>query len=407
LGTLDFIRSNLRWLGAGFLLKFSSCFGQTFFISIFAGYIQAAFGLSHGEWGSIYMYGTLASAIVMVWAGVSTDIFRVRSLGSCVMICLALSCIAMALVSQAWALILIIFALRFFGQGMSSHIASTGLARWFSATRGRAIAIASLGFSIGEALLPMIFVALIALIGWRGSWFVSAAILVALLPVLSKLLAEERTPKEAVLEKASFGMGMRHWSRPDVLRHRLFWLLLPSLLAPSAFGTAFFFWQVHIAETKGWTHLEMVSLFPVYTVTAVCVMLLSGLAIDRFGTRWIMPLHTLPIALGFLIFAGTDTIFIGALGIMFFAATSGMQATLPAALWAEFYGTENIGSIKALSTSIMVLGSAIGPGLTGWLIDGGLNFQDQISAISTVFLITTVLAGIGIWSCRSDLATTP
>lgn len=404
MGTLEFIRANLRWLSAGFLLKFASCFGQTFFISIFAGYIQIAFGLSHGEWGSIYMYGTLASAVVMVWAGISTDIFRVRSLGAVVMICLALACIAMALVSHVWTLVVIIFALRFFGQGMSSHIASTGLARWFSATRGRAISIASLGFSIGEALLPMIFVAVIAVIGWRASWVVSAVILIALLPVLARLLSQERTPKEAVREEEASGMRMRHWSRPEVLRHRLFWLLLPSLVAPSAFGTAFFFWQVHLAETKGWTHLEMVSLFPVYTVTAVCVMLVCGLAIDRFGTRWIMPLHTVPIALGFLIFSGAESFLLAALGIAFFATTSGMQATLPAAFWAEFYGTGNIGSIKALSTSLMVLGSAIGPGLTGWFIDQGLSFEQQIPTIAVIYLATSLLAALGIWSCNADLA---
>ena len=74
----DFLRLNLPWLSAGFLLTFLSSFGQTFFISLFAGEIRLAFGLSHGEWGGLYSLGTFASAMVMIWAGGLTDLFRLR-----------------------------------------------------------------------------------------------------------------------------------------------------------------------------------------------------------------------------------------------------------------------------------------------------------------------------------------
>ena len=91
MGYFEFIRSNIAWLLAGFILALSSSFGQTFFISIFAGKIQVYFNLSHGDWGSIYMIGTLASATVMIWAGTSSDIFRARSIGVFVLVGLSLS----------------------------------------------------------------------------------------------------------------------------------------------------------------------------------------------------------------------------------------------------------------------------------------------------------------------------
>jgi hypothetical protein len=37
---MNFITENARWLLATALLYFSSCFGQTFFISLFAGEIR-------------------------------------------------------------------------------------------------------------------------------------------------------------------------------------------------------------------------------------------------------------------------------------------------------------------------------------------------------------------------------
>ena len=60
---LAFLRDNAPWLTAGVLLTFLSSFGQTFFISIFAGHIREAFDLSHGQWGGIYTLGTTASAL--------------------------------------------------------------------------------------------------------------------------------------------------------------------------------------------------------------------------------------------------------------------------------------------------------------------------------------------------------
>jgi len=61
---IRFLSSNSRWLAAGGILTFLSSFGQTFFISIFAGEIRAEFGLSHGEWGGIYSLGKIGRAHV-------------------------------------------------------------------------------------------------------------------------------------------------------------------------------------------------------------------------------------------------------------------------------------------------------------------------------------------------------
>ena len=116
MGYFEFIRSNIAWLLAGFILALNSSFGQTFFISIFAGKIQAYFNLSHGDWGSIYMIGTLASAAIMIWAGTSSDIFRARSIGVFVLVGLSLSTLLMALNPAVWLLPFIVFLLRFLGQ---------------------------------------------------------------------------------------------------------------------------------------------------------------------------------------------------------------------------------------------------------------------------------------------------
>src|SRR6056297_1501004 len=113
---LRFVRNNAPFLLVGALLTFLSSFGQTFFIAVFGGDIRTAFGLSNGDWGLIYMLGTGASAVAMLFAGGLVDRFRVRSLGIAVVGLLAGSCLAMAFNPYAAALPVVIFALRFFGQ---------------------------------------------------------------------------------------------------------------------------------------------------------------------------------------------------------------------------------------------------------------------------------------------------
>jgi MFS family permease len=399
----DFLRQNALWLGAGGLLTFLSSFGQTFFISIFAGEIRTEFGLSHGAWGGIYTAGTAASAVVMVWSGGLTDRFRVRVIGPVILVGLAAACVAMAVNHAVWMLPVVIFLLRFFGQGMTSHIAVVAMSRWFVAMRGRALSIATLGFSLGEALLPVTFVALMAFVDWHYLWLVAAVICLSGIPLLIAALRNERTPQSMAESNSSTGMNARYWTRNQAMAHPLFWFMVPALLGPSAFGTAFFFHQVHIAEVKNWSHVELVALFPIYTGMGIVAMILSGWALDRFGTARLMPFIQLPMAASFVVFAYAAEPIAALFGFMFFAMTTGSHATMSNAFWAEFYGTAHIGSIKAMAAAVMVLGSALGPGITGFGIDLGIGIETQFLWIAGYFLLTTISMMIGIGGSKGAL----
>ncbi|WP_116132853.1 MFS transporter [Tropicimonas sp. IMCC34043] len=393
---LEFLRDNARWLAAGFLLALISSFGQTYFISVFAGAIRAEFGLSHGGWGAIYSAATFVSAMVMLWAGGLTDRYRVRVLAMVVLPAFALACLAMALVPSVWLLAPVLFALRLAGQGMTVHVAVVAMGRWFVANRGKALAVAVLGISLGEALMPLGFVALMGLTGWRALWAVAAVCILLVLPLLLGLLRRERTPQDDIAANPAPGMGGRHWRRGDVLHHWLFWAMAPLILGPPAFITALFFQQVHLAGIKDIAHLSLVALFPLYSLAGVGSMVLSGIALDRLGTAPLIPFLLLPIAAGFALIAAAGNVPALALGLMLVGVTSGANSTLPNAFWAEFYGTAHLGAIKALATALMVMGSALGPILTGVLIDAGVAFELQLGAIAVYFLAAAALAAAAI-----------
>lgn len=391
---LAFLRANAPWLAAGFLLTFASSFGQTFFISVFSGEIRSAFDLSHGAWGSIYAIATMSSAAVMIWAGSLTDRFRVRHIGLGVLIGLALAAASMAWIAEVWMLVAAIFLLRLFGQGLMGHAAMVAMARWFVATRGRAVSIAGLGVAMGEALLPVTFVALLGVFDWRSLWLIAAAALVALAPVLWSLLRHERTPQSFAQDGGSVGMQNLMWTRGEALKHPVFWLMLPALLGPAAWNTAFFFQQVHVAEAKDWPHMTLVSLFPLYTATSVVSMLIAGALVDRLGSTRLAKVYLLPMVAGYLVFALAGSIPVAALSIVLIGAGVGLHVTMMATFWAEVFGTRYLGSIRAMMAAVMVLGTALGPLITGWLIDLGLGFPAQSFGIAAYFVIAATLAAI-------------
>ena len=135
MNALLFVRDNARFLAAGMILMFASSFGQTFFISTFAGEIMQRFSLSDGQWGGIYTIGTCASAVAMFWAGALTDRFRVRLLAWVVLPGLAVSCFLMAFNPLVPGLILCVLPASLLRSGDD---VSTGRGRHGALVRGAA-----------------------------------------------------------------------------------------------------------------------------------------------------------------------------------------------------------------------------------------------------------------------------
>ncbi|MEO1797410.1 MAG: MFS transporter [Pseudomonadota bacterium] len=401
---LRFVRDNAAFLAAGFLLTFSSSWGQTYFISLFADQIMEEIGLNDAGWGLLYMVATTGSALCMVFAGVLTDRFRARALLLIILPGLALACLGMAANTSVAGLVLVIFALRFFGQGMTSQLAIVSMARWFAASRGKALSIASMGFSVGNAVLPFLFVSLLAVISWRQSWVLAAVLCLVAVPILTRLLQQERTPQSVAKESQTTGMDGRHWSRTDMLRHPLFWLAVPMLLAPPAWGTALFFQQVHFVGVKGWELSAYTALFPVFITVLVLTTFASGEVIDRFGSPVMMRIWPIPWAIGFFILALAPNLGWALIGLVFCGVGQGIQSNAPTSFFSEFYGTMHLGAIKAASTAIMVLGSAIGPGITGALITAGVGIEAQFMAISVYFLGAGAVLWLGLARAQRRLA---
>ena len=333
----------------------------------------------------------------MLWAGGLADRYRIRYLAVVCLILMSVFAVAIAINPFVWLLPVIIFGLRFCGQGMLFHIAMVAMSRWFTQNRGKAISISVLGFLIGEAFLPLLFVSAMGYFTWNNIWIGTALLALLIIPIVQHLLAQERTPKSDT-QNLSKGVGIanKHWTRSEVLRHPLFWFVAPSIMAPSIFGTSLYFQQIHLTKDKGWAHLDFVLLFPFFTGATVLSMMVYGWAVDRFSATRLMPFFQIPMALGFLVMGFAPTLSWALVAMILIAMTQGGNAAISVAFWSEAYGTKHVGAIKALATGLIVFGSAIGPALSGVLIDHGITFSNQMPAISILICCICLITYFGL-----------
>ena len=372
-----FARDNVRWLAGGLLLTFFSSFGQTFFIGLSAGSIRSDFDLSHGAFGMLYMLATLASALTLSQLGRIVDYLSVSKVTLIIVPLLALSAVGMAYASNVTMLVIVLFGLRLFGQGMMTHNAITAVGRWYSAQRGRAVSVVTVGHQLGEAALPILYVSLVAFVGWRNTWLAAAGLLMLVaLPVIYALMRVERIPrsKDGEAQQSS----VRDWTRPEVLRDPLFWLTLLGVLAPGFIGTTIFFHQAHLVDLRNWSIEAFAGSYALMALMTVCFALIGGALIDRFSAVALLPFFLLPLAFAcFVLGIAVDQwgiyAFMALLGISY-----GFSSTLFGAIWPEVYGTRYLGSIRAVIVALLVFSTALGPGLTGYLIDAGIPYPAQI-----------------------------
>jgi sugar phosphate permease len=377
---INFLRMNVRWLAGAFLLTFFSSFGQTFFISLSSGGIRSEYDLSNGGFGTLYMVATLCSALTLPWLGQIVDWTSARRVTFLIVPMLAIACLLMAFSHSILLLVLAIYLLRLFGQGMMTHNAMTATARWFVNNRGRALSIAVIGHQTGEALFPITYVAVAAILGWRLSWAAAAVFLLAVaLPLAGWLNGPERDP--AGDEDADRAAKLRGWSRGQVLRDGLFYLMMAGVLAPGFIGTTIFFHQVYLIELRGWSREAFAIAFMALAGMTLVSGLVAGYMIDRFSATRLLPGFLLPLGLACIILGVVEAqwsafAFMGLMGI-----TYGFSSTISGAVWPEVYGLKHLGAIRSLTVAFMVFSTAAGPGVTGYLIDFGVPYPSQIIAM--------------------------
>ena len=384
---------NFKVILFGFIFTFFSSFGQSFFLGLFNSSIRDALSITHGQFGSIYASATLLSSFILVWIGKKIDDVNILKFSSFVIILLASSCFIFSKISSIIFLFFAIFLMRLSGQGLMSHTATTTISRYFDRSRGKALSTTWLGLSFAEFILPLFIVFLLSIIEWRNIWISISIIVILILPFASYFLVKNvNLESREVSSKAKvFEKEIKQWKRIEVLKDYRFYIICMNMLAMPWIATGTFVYQSYISTSKEWGPYIIAQSFMVYSVLSVITLFFSGFLIDKFSSRKLLIFMNIPLLLSaFVLYYFNNPIssfiFLGLIGV-----SNGLANVLGSATWAEIYGVRYIGSIKALTTALMVFSTAFGTALFGILIDKGFSIE-QIALVSATYISIAIIA---------------
>ena len=383
---------SLKVIIFGFIFTFFSSFGQSFFLGLFNSNIRDALSISHGQFGSIYASATLLSSFILIWLGKKIDEINIFKFASLVTILLSFSCFFFSKISSIAFLFFAIFLMRFSGQGMMSHTATTTVSRYFTKSRGKALSTIWFGLSSAEFILPVFTIYLLTFLDWRNIWIIISIAVILLLPLASFILLKKLNfeSRETTSEKEKNKENIKNWKRTEVIKDYRFYILGANMLAMPWITTGIFVYQSFILSSKNWGPFVIAKSFMAYSTLSVITLFISGFLIDKFTSRKILIYMNIPLLLSTIVIILFDHpnvsfLFLGLIGI-----SNGFANVLGSSTWAEIYGVRYIGSIKALTTALMVFSTAFGTALFGFLIDKGFSIE-QIATISGIYISTALV----------------
>ena len=376
----------------GFIFTFFSCFGQSFFIGLFNSSIRETLSITHGQFGSIYASATLLSSFLLIWVGKKIDDINILKFAFYVSILLSFSCFFFSKVSSIAFLFIAVFLMRFSGQGLMSHTATTTITRYFTKSRGKALSAGWFGLSTAEFILPVLIVYLLTITAWQNIWILISISILVFLPLASFFLIKKLDfdTREQVNSDDFEVKEIRQWKRIEVIKDYRFYIVCLNMLAMPWIATGVFVFQSFITEAKEWGSFIIAQSFMLYSILSVVTLLGSGFLIDKFTSRKLLIFMNIPLLFSTLVLFYFDSpftsfIFLGLIGI-----SNGLANVLGSSTWAEIYGVKYIGSIKALTTALMVFSTAFGTALFGLLIDSGYSIE-MIALIAFIYILVSLI----------------
>ena len=384
---------SLKVIIFGFIFTFFSSFGQSFFLGIFNSSIRNELSITHGQFGSIYASATLTSSFILIWLGKKIDEISISKFAFLVILLLAFSCFFFSKISTIPILFIAILLMRFSGQGMMSHTATTTISRFFTKSRGKALSTGWFGLSTAEFILPVLMIYLLSIIDWKNIWLIISICILIFLPITSYFLTKDLNfdSREKSDNETSTDKNYKQWKRVEVIKDYRFYILCANMLAMPSIATGTFVYQSFILSSKNWGPYIIAQSFMVYSILSVLTLILSGFLIDKFTSRKILIFMNIPLFFAAVVLFSFNQPFSSFILFGLIGISNGLCNVLGSSTWAEIYGVKHIGSIKALTTALMVFATASGTAIFGVLIDKGYSIE-QISLFSLGYISISIVS---------------
>ena len=407
----------LVWSALGIVMSIP---GQTIGVSVFTDPLLQVLGISRDELSLAYMLGTIASSLLLSWAGKKYDEHGARPIAFIAAVGLALVLIFLSQVdiilfdflqiSQTWAIVAAMFCafllLRFFGQGVLTMASRNMMVQWFDKRRGFASGLSNVVVSLSFSSAPVFLYFLITLYGWDGAWLLMALISGVLFATIVLVFFRNK-PEDSGLKpdgdytpsakniKSRYPL-IKHFTLAEARRNYAFWIFALMLAMQGLYITAFTFHLISIFDRAGFPEEVAIKIFQPGAVIAVIVTLISSSISDYIQLKYLLYLKGFAACMaivGIIFLADWNVAYymiIVGNGIM-----GGLFSVIVTITWPRYFGRTHLGAISGQAMMIMVFASALGP----ILFSSSLTYFDSYNPGALICLVTYMSLTVGaIWA---------
>jgi hypothetical protein len=375
--------------------------GQTDSVSVFIEHFIGDLQVSRSLVSTLYTVGTLVGSFVLPVVGQQIDRQGSRRMVIIISALFGLACIYMGFVQNALMLGLGFIAIRMLGQGSLSLVCRNVINQWWIRRRGMVMGISGLLASLfGLGGFPNLINWLIPIYGWRLTYmFLGLFILAVMIPIGLGFfrnrpedygLQPDGHKPDLVGEKAAAEEPIEEtWTLSEAMHTSVFWVGGTGIASISMLTTGLFFHMVSIFQDNGLTPTVAASVYLPIALTTAIVTLGSGALLSRIpvhvllAASLILQAVSLVMAGGFLQRTEMALLYGVIIGSML-----GLIRTVGSVMWAMYFGRQHLGSITGVTTTISVVGTALGPMPLGIARDllGSYNTALTVSAALPLLL---------------------
>jgi predicted MFS family arabinose efflux permease len=361
--------------------------------------VSKEFGLSRADMNTALILLNLGMAVVAPVIGRMLDRFPLKRIMLVSALILGASLITLGLSRSLWLSAFVMalpLAMALNGGGFLTM--TVLIARWFQAQRGRALALAAIGMSLGGMLGPVAIGFLIHVEGWRFALILCGAVASVVLLGLSLILRDHPRPGEADREASAPAREARPTAAPgaparmgDLLRAPQFWTIgLGSALAFSV-TTAVLISLAPLAMGAGFSTVKVTSLLSASAGAAMVGKMVLAVFADRVDRVALMTGICVLVALANAALFASESY--GALLATTVGLGLAMGALAPAmqTLVAERFGQASFGTVQGLMAPIIAITSAMAVRFAGEVFDRTDGYDLMFTAFIGVMLAAAAL----------------
>ena len=371
-------------------------------LSIFLKPITEEFGWTRAEFTGAISLGGLVGSGAALATGPIVDRFGPRWALTFAYTLIGVTFVLMYFMSELWHL----YALQIFARSMNTGVLAVASAvivpNWFIAKRGKATALAGLGFPAGSSLIPLFIAFVVALYSWREASLGAGIMILAVSALPTALLLRRRpedmgllpdgaTPEDAADTPArDLRVADRSLRLRDAARHPALYLLI---LAVSLwwFGrTGVMLHAVPYMTDTGLSDAVAVGALAVHSAVGAVGAFAAGFLRDRISVRYLIAVDFLLNGLAFALLLMVDTLFLAMVWGVFYGLAQGASVTLQRLAFADYFGRRHLGSIEGVARAFTNVTQAAGPFAAALVVDATGSY----SVIFTVFVGTNIAAAV-------------